>query len=60
AAFSQRMTHPVPAVLPDPPAFWAEQYANLVAELDVEARTITEALDLLRRWWQQVTPYLES
>jgi predicted nucleotidyltransferase component of viral defense system len=60
AVFSQRATHPVPRVLPDPPAYWEDQYARLVADLTVEARTLTEALELLRRWWQQAISYLES
>ncbi len=60
AVFSQRATHPVPHDLPDPPSFWAEQYVSLVADLSVEARTLTEALELLHGWWQQVVPHLES
>lgn len=56
AVFSQRGTHPVPGVLPDPPSPWTDQYANLVADLSVEAPSLTQALDVLRRWWQQMFP----
>lgn len=60
AVFAQRATHSVPIVLPDPPAFWEASYANLVSDLDIEARTLPEALELLHRWWQLVAPHLES
>jgi predicted nucleotidyltransferase component of viral defense system len=56
AVFSQRATHLVPSVLPDPPPAWRDQYLNLVADLSVEARSLTQALDVLRRWWQQMFP----
>ena len=56
AVFSQRATHPVPSLLPDPPSSWTDQYANLVADLSVDAQTLTQALELLSRWWQQVFP----
>jgi hypothetical protein len=58
AVFAQRATHPVPGILPSPPSSWAEQYAYLVTDLTVEARTLAQALQLVGRWWQQVIRYL--
>jgi predicted nucleotidyltransferase component of viral defense system len=60
AVFAQRATHRVPLVLPDPPPFWEASYENLVSDLDIGARTLTEALELLRHWWQLIVPHLES
>ena len=60
AVFAQRATHGLPQVLPDPPSFWIDQYASLVAELTVEARTLDAALTLLRQWWLQLFPSQES
>ena len=58
--FERIVSRMVPRVLPDPPVYWEDQYARLVVDLTVEARTLTEALELLRRWWQQAISYLES
>ena len=56
AVFEQRATHELPSGLPSPPSFWIDQYANLVADLTVEARTLDAALALLAGWWQQLFP----
>ncbi len=60
AVFEQRATHDLPQSLPDPPSFWTDQYATLVTELTVEARTLDAALTLLRQWWLQLFPSQES
>lgn len=60
AVFDQRATHQLPGTLPDPPPLWTDQYAELVADLSVEARTLGAALTLLRHWWQQLFPPQES
>jgi hypothetical protein len=57
AVFEQRATHKLPSSLPIPPVFWIDQYANLIAELSVEARTLEAALALLGDWWQQLFPH---
>ena len=58
--FAQRATHELPQSLPDPPSFWTDQYAALVTELTVEAKTLDAALTLLRQWWLQLFPSQES
>jgi hypothetical protein len=49
--FAARATHEVPASLPDPPADWAGRYATLADELDLTARTVDQAMTLLRVFW---------
>ncbi len=49
--FDIRGTHGLPDVLPDPPDFWGERYAQLVADLDVEARTVDEAMLIVGEIW---------
>ena len=56
AVFEQRATHELPSSLPSPPSFWIDQYANLVADLTVKARTLDAALALLHDWWQRLFP----
>jgi hypothetical protein len=49
--FEARATPGVPRELPDPPAFWREQYPALAAELDVSAKTLDEAMAVVRNFW---------
>jgi predicted nucleotidyltransferase component of viral defense system len=51
--FAARASHEVPASLPDPPADWAERYATLAEELDLEPSTVDEAMALLRSFWER-------
>lgn len=51
--FSQRATHPVPTELSDPPADWRDRYAELAGELDVQPKTLEEAMTLLRAFWER-------
>jgi len=50
--FNARGTHQMPNDLPAPPAAWERDYAALVADLDIEARTVNAALDCVRPIWQ--------
>jgi hypothetical protein len=49
--FVSRATHPIPTDLVDPPAEWAGRYAELSAELDVSAATVSDAMRSLRTFW---------
>jgi hypothetical protein len=49
--FSERATHDLPKELPDPPVFWADSYSTLASELEITAKTIEEAMALLRPFW---------
>jgi Nucleotidyl transferase AbiEii toxin, Type IV TA system len=49
--FEARADSSVPAELPDPPAFWREQYPAFAAELDVSAKTLDEAMTVVRTFW---------
>jgi hypothetical protein len=49
--FEARADHPVPVELPDPPAFWHENYPALASDLDVSAKTLDEAMAVVRTFW---------
>jgi hypothetical protein len=49
--FEARADHPVPVELPDPPAFWHENYPALASDLDVSAKTLDEAMTVVRTFW---------
>lgn len=49
--FRVRGTHPLPAELPDPPAAWHDDYAALIADLDIGARTVDAAMAVVRPVW---------
>lgn len=51
--FGERGGQPVPAELPDPPAFWAEGYRVAAVDLELEARTLDGAMATLRAFWTQ-------
>ena len=50
--FTLRDTHQMLDDLPVLPVAWERDYTALVADLDVEARTVNAALDRLRPLWQ--------
>ncbi len=52
AVFEVRGGQAMPDELPDPPAFWREQYPAYAAELDVSARTFDEAMTAVRTLWE--------
>lgn len=54
ATFARRNTHPIPTVLPDPPAVWAEDFSALAAEAHLHARRLGAAMDVLRGFWRKV------
>lgn len=49
--FEIRATHPLPADLSDPPSFWRDSYPAMATELDVSAKTLEEAMMLVRNFW---------
>lgn len=49
--FEIRGTHDVPQVIPDPPGSWTDRYARLASDLDIQARSVPEAMVLLREFW---------
>ncbi|MGH2725096.1 MAG: nucleotidyl transferase AbiEii/AbiGii toxin family protein [Actinomycetota bacterium] len=51
--FGSRGTHPVPVEIPDPPAGWKEDYAGMAEELDIDAKTIDDAMHLVRQFWSK-------
>lgn len=52
--FRMRATHPLPAELGDPPSDWGDRYPREAAELDVDATTLDDALELVRSFWREV------
>lgn len=50
--FGSRGTHAVPEEIPDPPTAWKDTYAGLAEDLDIDARTMDEAMVLLREFWE--------
>lgn len=58
--FTARSGPGVPAELPDPPAFWREQYPVLAAGLDVSAGTLDEAMATVRSFWTALIRHKEA
>ena len=52
ATFARRDTHPVPEVLPAPPAAWSETYATMSAECGVKHKEIDEASKYIAEYWK--------
>lgn len=53
ATFAARNTHAVPASLPLPPPSWSSSYAALGEDLQLSARTVAAAYDLVEVFWQE-------
>ncbi|HVQ89471.1 MAG TPA: nucleotidyl transferase AbiEii/AbiGii toxin family protein [Mycobacteriales bacterium] len=53
AVFAVRGTHPLPLELPQLPASWQRDYAALVADLDVGARTADRGRALVAQLWAE-------
>jgi Nucleotidyl transferase AbiEii toxin, Type IV TA system len=53
--FEGRADLAVPDELPDPPAFWRELYPSFAANLDVSAKTLDEAMAVVRAFWAALT-----
>ena len=49
--FNERAMQEFPLELPDPPAFWREEYPVSAGDMDVSATTLDEAMAVLRRFW---------
>lgn len=45
-----------PGSFPDLPAAWPDRYAAIVAELDLSARSFTDAVDRVDRLWTEMFP----
>jgi predicted nucleotidyltransferase component of viral defense system len=58
--FEARSTHEVPVDLKDPPSFWSESYAAFTTELDVTAKTLDEAMALIREFWSSLLRHKEE
>jgi len=58
--FNERRTHPVPEVLPDPPADWEARYAELAQELDIGPKTVAEAMAVVRPFWAETLSFREK
>jgi hypothetical protein len=52
--FAARATHEMPIAIVDPPTFWGPQYAELGAEMALEAATLEAAMALVRAFWADV------
>jgi len=58
--FDARANATVPAQLPDAPSFWHENYPALAADLDVSAKTLDEAMTLVRAFWAALLRHKEK
>lgn len=50
--FDVRGTHPVPDRIPDLPGDWGRAYATLADDLDITARSLDRAMQVLRDFWE--------
>lgn len=58
--FDARANAAMPVELPDPPSFWHENYPALAADLDVSAKTLDEAMMLIRAFWAALLRHKEE
>jgi hypothetical protein len=58
--FDARANAAMPVELPDPPLFWHESYPALAADLDVSAKTLDEAMTLVRAFWTALVRHKEE
>lgn len=50
--FDARGTHAIPEDIPETPESWSLTYATLAEDLDVQARSVADALRRLRAFWR--------
>ena len=50
----------LPAVLPQLPATWHARYEHLASDLDLDARTLPEAIAVATTLWSEMFPQKES
>lgn len=53
AVFEHRQTHPFPYVIADPPTSWGASYAGTAVSMSLEAATVPEAMERLRRFMSE-------
>ena len=58
--FETRANTELPVQLPDPPPFWRENYPALAADLDVSAKTLDEAMTVVRTFWATLLSHKEE
>jgi hypothetical protein len=58
--FETRATHDMPTGLPSPPSFWREDYPTIATNLDVSAKTLDEAMALVRDFWTSLLQHREE
>jgi len=51
ATFTTRGSHPLPELLPQPPAAWASEYATMAEEIGLRAATLQAAYAVLSGYW---------
>jgi len=54
ATFQCRGTHEIPKVLPGPPAGWANEFAALATDAQLNARSLADAFDTFQSFWMRV------
>lgn len=58
--FRARATHEVPSSIPDLPPTWANPYVRLAKDVDIKAKSIAEAMTLLRSFWAAALLTMEN
>lgn len=56
ATFARRATHPVPRVIPAPPADWAQTYAQIAADVRLGIDDAAAAHRLVADFWARQQP----
>ncbi len=54
ATFARRQTHPLPVVLPPPPASWRVPYQHLAQACSLRWTTLEEGQAAVEAYWQQL------
>ncbi len=52
--FASRGTHKVPRRLPDPPASWDREFASTAGDLELDQRSVIEAMERLHGFWERI------
>lgn len=54
ATFKTRNTHALPTKLAPPPEMWKTSYRKLAEECGVSIKTVDEAFELLKNYWEEI------
>ena len=54
ATFARRATHPVPSIVPSPPAEWSPTYARIAADIRLDIDDVAAAHRLIADFWERV------